>query len=178
MIKKINVIIAIVAMVLIMLVPARYSFAADEEILTMEATQSGGKISVSGKTIDGILAVAINIYSEDGSTFIKMKTSSVNDNNEYSDSIEVPEGNYLVRVADYDGGDYKEQVVKVDSNEEEEEKAEETTDESKEGKSVTNSPKTGDIIAMYLGIIAISGAILFIAVRKRNKSIRGKRSNK
>ncbi|MBR3365993.1 hypothetical protein IKG48_02650 [Candidatus Saccharibacteria bacterium] len=82
-----------------------------KDIKTISATYESGKIAVSGTAEAGTLAVAIMIYDEKGADLISMQTASVSNENLYYSEIELAEGNYVVKVADYDGGNYKTATV-------------------------------------------------------------------
>ena len=87
-------------------------FAAHaKEIKTINASQASGKVSVSGTAEAGTLAVAVMIYDESGKDLVAFETASVSDENLYYAEISVAEGKYLVKVADYDGGDFKTATV-------------------------------------------------------------------
>lgn len=161
--KCLSVMFIMMAVVLMMIIPSNKTLAATApKVLTIEASQNSGAINASGTTEAGVLAVAVTVYSEDGSKVVTMKTTDVNDNNEYSSSIEVPNGNYIVRAANYDGGEFVETKLTVDTAKEE------NSDSSKKG-----SPKAGDMFIVYGGIIAVAAialiAVLVIKNKKNNK---------
>lgn len=81
--------------------------ASAKDIKTINASYESGKITVSGTAEAGTLAVAIMVYDESGAELLAMQTASVSDESLYYSEIELVEGNYLVKVADYDGGSYK-----------------------------------------------------------------------
>ena len=98
------------------------------KVLTLNATQQNGTISVSGTTEADGLAVAISIYDETGSNRITVETSAVIDG-KYSHDITIAEGNYKICVADYDGGECMTAVVTAATEE--------------EGESTAGTPETG-----------------------------------
>ncbi|MBR3177551.1 hypothetical protein IKF27_01955 [Candidatus Saccharibacteria bacterium] len=85
--------------------------ARAKEIKTINASEEGGKVSVSGTAEAGTLAVAVMVYDESGKELIAFETAAVSDENIYYAEISVAEGKYLVKVADYDGGDFKTATV-------------------------------------------------------------------
>ena len=85
--------------------------ARAKEIKTINASQASGKVSVSGTAEAGTLAVAVMIYDESGKDLVAFETASVSDENLYYAEINVSDGKYLVKVADYDGGDFKTATV-------------------------------------------------------------------
>ena len=82
-------------------------------ITKLEVDTDGELISIYGTTEKEVSAVSIGLYNETGTELINLRTVSVYDDNEYYCDIEVKEGKYMVKVADYEGGKYsiKENVV-------------------------------------------------------------------
>ena len=93
-----------------------------KEIKTINASEAGGKISVSGTAEAGTLAVAVMVYDEEGENLITFETAGVSDESLYYFETEIPEGTYVVKVADYDGGNYKIATVSPKTEEKSEEK--------------------------------------------------------
>lgn len=87
-------------------------------VLTINAAQSNGTISVSGTTDAGMLAVAISVYDKTGTNLIKLETTSVSGGT-FSHEIEIIEGEYQICVADYEGGECKTTTVTVAAEEDE-----------------------------------------------------------
>ena len=88
-------------------------------VLTINATQQNGIISVSGTTEDGMLAVGITVYDKTGTTQITVRTTAVV-NNEYEYTVDgLEEGEYQICVADFDGGDCKTATVTLSAAEDE-----------------------------------------------------------
>lgn len=85
--------------------------ARAKDIKTINASEAGGKVTVSGTAEAGTLAVAVMIYNEKGTELLAFETASVSDENLYYAELELADGNYLVKVADYDGGDFKTATV-------------------------------------------------------------------
>ena len=85
--------------------------ARAKDIKTINASEASGKVSVSGTAEAGMLAVAVMVYDESGKDLIAFETASVSDENLYYAEINVAEGKYLIKVADYDGGDFKTTTV-------------------------------------------------------------------
>ena len=123
------------------------------EVTSLTATAGDGSIKVSGTTEASVNAVAIIVYAEDGTTLVKMVTTSVSDTNAYEETIAVDTGKYVVKVADYEGGDFKTANVTVATN------------------SVA-TPNTLDNIVTYIivGILAVAGITVGTIYLKR-KSI-------
>src|SRR5574344_2323896 len=76
-----------------------------KSISTLEATGSNNKISIFGTTESGVLAVSIWVYK--GTELVSMESCSNNVTN-YSCELskEFSKGDYTVKVADYEGGDF------------------------------------------------------------------------
>ncbi|MBQ8992364.1 hypothetical protein IJ090_02960 [Candidatus Saccharibacteria bacterium] len=94
-----------------------------KDIKTLNAAIKNDTISISGTAEAGTLAVAILVYDEAGSELLAMETASVSDENLYYAEIGLTDGTYLVKVADYDGGDYKTATVSPETEESSEEEA-------------------------------------------------------
>lgn len=124
-----------------------------EAIRTLNVSESNGQITVSGTTNDGILAVAIQVYDSTGSTLLNMKTTSVSGTNTYSDTISMQSGTYVIRVANYAGGDFISKTVKENT----------TTSE------VIDNPKTFDslLYSIILGIISVGSIITCVYILKK-----------
>ena len=76
-------------------------------VKTLEATLSDNTITVKGTVDDGVLAVAVMIYDSTETDVIKFETTSVNEDNTFEYKITVDKtDNYVVKAANYDGGDY------------------------------------------------------------------------
>ena len=106
--KKVIACIVTVLALAAVIVPAT---TRAKDIKTINASEANGKISVSGTAEAGTLAVAVMVYDENGSELLAMETASVSDESLYYAEVELPEGTYQVKVADYDGGDYKTATV-------------------------------------------------------------------
>ena len=148
-------------------------------INTLNATQSNGKINVSGTTEDGVLAVAILVYDSTGSNLITMQTTSVESDNTYSDSITIASGTYVVKVADYDGGEYITKKVTEETKKDEKPDANTITDNTITNTDTTventttdtnkTNPKTGDNIILFaiIFIIALTGLVGTVIINKK-----------
>ncbi len=82
-----------------------------KDIKTVSAAYESGKIAISGTAEAGTLAVAVMVYDEKGDELLAIQTASVSNESLYYSEVELAEGNYLVKVADYDGGNYKTATV-------------------------------------------------------------------
>jgi len=129
--KKISIAFLIVTLIFSMIVPTKNVYAKGIE--TLEVSGKNEKIAVSGNTQEGVLAVAISVFDENETKLLTTETTSVNDNNKFEYSINMQEGKYTVKVADYDGGEYISKKVTVEKLKEEsnENKDENTNDEDK-----------------------------------------------
>jgi len=145
------------------------------KVLTLNATEQNGTISVSGTTEAECLAVAISIYDESGATRLKLETAAVIDG-EYSHEIAIAEGNYKICVADYDGVECQTAVVTaVAEDEESSTGAPETgyhTIEKVDESAVTAASSSPAIyISLAAGVI-ISAILVFSArrawIRRKN----------
>ena len=119
-------------------------------VLTLEASESNtGVITVKGSAESSVMAVAINIYEEDGTTFITQRSVQVNDDNtfEFNEAFEAKK--YVIKVADYDGGNFIEKSISPNSEE-----SNETT------------PNTNDDVLLWfaigtLSVISLTGIVIY-----------------
>ena len=94
-------------MLSLFIIPFGNVHAESLDVQTINASITDNKISVDGTVDNGVLAVAIMVYEEDGTTLVKMETTSVDSNDKYSDTIVVTAGKkYIVKAANYNGGTY------------------------------------------------------------------------
>lgn len=175
--KKVSLIIIAVILMLALVIPSSKVYAANKKVNEVNASQKNGKITVSGSVEDGMLAVAVQVLDSNGK-LVKLETGAVNASNKYSLEIEVPEGTYTVKVADYEGGAFAEKTVTkaTDSTEKEEDtttkdddnktedSAKETKTENEENKKGDNSnnPQTGDTIKNTF--VVLGAAIVVLAL--------------
>ena len=104
--KKLNKYLLVI-MLSLFIIPIVNVNAATLDVKTINASITDNKILVDGTVDNGVLAVAIMVYEEDGTTLVKMETTSVDSNDKYSDTIDVTSGKkYIVKVANYNGGTY------------------------------------------------------------------------
>ena len=104
--KKLNQYILSI-MLSLFIIPFGNVHAESLDVQTINASITDNKISVDGTVDNGVLAVAIMVYEEDGTTLVKMETTSVDSNDKYSDTIVVTAGKkYIVKAANYNGGTY------------------------------------------------------------------------
>ena len=168
--------------------------AATLDIKTINASITNNIISVDGTVNNGVLAVAIMVYEEDGTTLVKMETTSVDSNDKYSDIIDVTAGKkYIVKAANYDGGAYvtaevdgtvnnsKNNTNNENSNNSNNIKNEilnnsnnnTTNTETSNKVDNTTNPKTGDNIIVFsiIFVIALTEILVtFIINKKRVKN--------
>ena len=85
-----------------LLIPFIVVKADNLEVTSVTATSGNGKIIVTGETDPGVLAVSIMIYS--GDNLITFSNTAVNSDNQFTEEIEVTSGDYIVKCANYDGG--------------------------------------------------------------------------
>lgn len=147
-------------------------------VLTINATQQNGIISVSGTTDAEMYAVAISVYDESGANLITLETAATN-NGIFSHEIEIVEGNYQICVADYNGGECMTTTVLVASEEEQSAVTEETTE-------TAGTPETGyqttanseqqvtpdanasvSVFGICLAVIAVAAIVSAFILRRR-----------
>ena len=162
--------------------------AATLDVKTINASITNNKISVDGTVDNGVLAVAIMVYEEDGTTLVKMETTSVDSNDKYSDTIDVTAGKkYIVKAANYDGGEYITKKVTEETKKEDEKPdtetkpdtntitdtnataEENTTNETNTTNTTASNPKTGDNIILFaiIFILALTGLVGTVIINKK-----------
>ena len=149
--KNMKLVITTIFTVIIITILSSIAYAGT--VSSLSATENNGKITVSGTVNSTVYAVAVVVYSGDNLEY--METVNVNSDRSYSIELgkQFGSGTYEVRVADYNGGEYKTTSVEV--------KSEENTTSS-------SNPTTGDIIMLFVGIFVVSTAG-FVITRKLSK---------
>lgn len=150
--KRILLRVLIIGLALTILFPLSVSA---KSIPTINVTNNNNKLTVSGTTENGVLAVAIMVYS--GNDIYHMETCSSNDNKfscELSKTFAI--GDYIVKVADYDGGTYISKNISVKG------------DTSVSVKDET--PKTGTIEYIGITTLIITISVLGISILKRKEA--------
>ena len=122
------------------------------DVKTAEATlDSNGTLTVKGTTPSEMMAVSINIYEEDGTTLVAVRSTQVNDDDTFEFTEKFEAKKYVVKVADYEGGNTIDIAVEPSNS----------------------NVKTGDSIYNYViigivSVIGIVGASLFIYKKSKN----------
>ncbi len=161
--KKIATILTSLVLSLMVFVPG--VSALNKKVLTMTAEVTGSNVAVNGTTEDGMLAVAVSVYKADGTTLVTVESASVT-SNAFTHTLTLTDGTYIIRVADYDGGDFIGQTVVVGDGEAEAEgstvgspdtgyKTNEKA-EAEDG-SVASSIAVAAVVAAAFGVLAIFG---------------------
>lgn len=171
-------IIKLLVLILVLVVSPKV-FALD--VTTVNASEDeNGKITVTGTVPSEMVAVSISIFDETGNTFIKMLNTNVLDDNTFSLTFNMEPKTYVLKVADYIGGSFKEVKVSIPSTQTtipDETPTNDTTvdDTTTTGENTpeevtttenNTNPSTGDKIYLY-GIITIVALIGMIAVVKK-----------
>lgn len=169
--KKVSFIIIAVILVLALVIPSNKVFAANKKVNEVNATQANGIITVSGTVEEGMLAVAVQVV-DSSDKLVKLETGAVDSSNKYNLTIEVPEGTYKVKVADYEGGDVVEKIVTAEDPENNELSENKTPEIQKENES--NNPQTGDmirntVITLFIAIIVLAVTFKFRKIKSVRK---------
>ena len=121
-----------------------------KSITKIETSEKDYKITVSGTTEAGVLAIATLVYSENNLVYMETCDAS---NGLYSCVLNntFEEGNYTVKVADYNGGDYAVDSISILKN----------------NNIIENNPQTGDSLINYFiiggtSVLGIVGCIIFL----------------
>lgn len=109
--KNVKIILTTIFIVIITIILSSSVYAG--KVDSVNATENEGKITISGTVDSSVYAVAVVVYS--GSNLEYMETANVNADGTYSKELDkkFDYGTYEVRVADYNGGDYKTVSVEV-----------------------------------------------------------------
>lgn len=150
--RVIRRIIPILVMTMILVLPI-VSFAEGGKVSELEATSQDGVVSINGKASDA-LSVAVFVYDESGKNLLDVGSTVVNDNKTFTRKVELSDGKYLVKVADYEGGDFASVLTGSTLSQ---------ANNDDRGTVKVTSPKTGDMNNSYLWI-AIFGTSLLIGV--------------
>ena len=93
--------------------------ASSKNVKSMDVVLDNGVIKIEGTTDSDVLAVAIMVYDTNEEYLIKYVTTDVDDDNKFGYDIDVSsDDNYVIKAANYDGGDYvvaKVGEVKIES---------------------------------------------------------------
>ena len=148
----------------IMIFLAASSTIEAKNITSVNATAANGKITVSGTAEEGTLACAVLVYDETDTNLLSMETCGVAADSTYSYTLgmKFANGTYVVKVADYDGGNYTTTTVTVSNETETTTKTEETSETEK-------APESGDTSnrVILFSLILISGVGVVLACRKK-----------
>ena len=129
------------------------------EIKTADASiDTNGKITVKGTTESSVIAVAVSIHDADGN-FIKVVTGSVKDDDTYEVTADMEVKKYILKVADYHGGNFVEKEVDPS-----------TATNADEVKPVNNAPTFDAIlIAVAIGVAGLVGITYSAYSLRKNK---------
>lgn len=136
------------------------SFAQGGKINTLEAKSENGNVTINGTASDGVLSVAVFVYDEAGNNLIDVGSAVVNDDKTFTRTVALPDGTYMVKVADYDGGDFTQALTNASAG------AQSTPVTVKSSKTDdANNPYMW--IAIFGGVVLLSGgAFVYKATRK------------
>ena len=148
------------------------------KITSLTATQKDGTVSVSGTAEDGALAVAISVYDSAGEELISLETTSVSDDGTFSRDLKLPNDDYMVKVADYEGGEYRvfmvsaeEEAVPEEETAEEEESTASAADTGRLTVEDTTSSTENYLAPVLAGsAIVLAAIVAFVLIKRRNQS--------
>ena len=118
------------------------------EIFSIDVTDNDGILTIKGEAEEGVLAVAVVVYKEGVENPVYMQTCAYDDGYNCELTKKFETGTYIVKVADYAGGEYISKSINVETKKVEKQKQEE-------------NPKTGDNI---LTTVIIAGISLFFLI--------------
>ena len=129
------------------------------EVKSVDTSGENNTIKVSGTTDAGVLACAVLVYDKAGSTLLGMETCAVT-SGAYSYTMDksFDAGNYVVKVADYDGGTFATKEVKVTN--------------------ASTTPTTGDhmmqTVAISVIVVAAAAAAITVTIVVKKKAANNK----
>ena len=180
--KKSIMLVLVAVLVLVMFVPSNKVLAVNnKKVISVNVKQENEELIVDGEVEEGMLAVAVQVYNQDNQ-LVKLKTGEVDSNNKYEVTFTLPKASYIIKVADFDGGE----VVTKEPIEEEQNDGQEETENNEENKNNnvsenTNSdeneekkstnPVTGDNIVRTIIVFSIAtlGVFTILRIKKNNK---------
>lgn len=109
--KWLKTIMPVFALALILLIPGIQAQAGT--ITSLTVTAGTDAFTVSGVAEEGVLSVVIFVYDSTGTTLLQMESVAVDSSHAYTDTFAVSEGTYVVKVADYEGGAFRETSITV-----------------------------------------------------------------
>lgn len=147
--KLLKSVMSVITLALVLILTSVAAMAGEVESISV--TPENGAVSVSGVAGSDVFAVLVMVYDESEENLLKMESVAVNDSKEFMLKIELADGNYIIKAADYEGGAYKSAKVTVSSGQsgQEETTAEATTkeankdtDETKKNDETTSATET------------------------------------
>ena len=84
-----------------------------KSVISLNVSVSGSSLLVNDEAEEGVLAVAVAIYDKSGENLVTVQTAAVDDDNNYQTSLELEDGSYVIKVADYEGGSYLTKKITV-----------------------------------------------------------------
>ena len=152
-------IVPILVMAMILALPM-VSFAANGRVTDLESKSQDGVVTVNGKSSDA-LSVAVFVYDESGQNLLDVGSAVVNDDKTFTRTITLPDGKYLVKVADYEGGDFAQTITTTSAS------SSNGTDPV-----AVKSSKTDDTnnpylwIAIFVGTFLLGGGVIVYRVTR------------
>lgn len=89
---------------LLLCIPFLSLNAANADVKSISAVQKDGVLSITGETDEGVYAVQVIISEEKTEKILLFKSIEVKNDNTFALEYTVEEGNYIVKLANYDGG--------------------------------------------------------------------------
>lgn len=113
--KILRISVSLLLMGLIVCASAVTCFAGT--VNTLNTTVKNDTVLFYGTVDSETLAVSLMVYDQSGDNLVSIASAAVNDKNEYSIEMNLAEGTYVVKAADYNGGKFLEKTVTVSKTE-------------------------------------------------------------
>jgi hypothetical protein len=169
--KKICLIVLALTLALVMVIPSSRVYAANKKVNSLNVTQANGVLTVSGEVEDGMLAVAVQVL-DSNQNLLEFRTGEVDSDNKYKVQIDLPEAEYIVKVADYDGGDVMAYGLPEEGTTETstDTPSDNTEEETANGvKNEADNPTTGDNIRRVVSVLGIAVVGVLITTKFNRK---------
>lgn len=113
--KILRISVSLLLMGLIVCASAVTCFAGT--VSTLNTTVKNDTVLFNGTVDSETLAVSLMVYDQSGKNLVSIASAAVDDKNEYSIEMQLANGTYVVKVADYNGGKFLEKTVMVSKTE-------------------------------------------------------------
>lgn len=174
--KILRISVSLLLMGLIVCASAVTCFAGT--VNTLNTTVKNDTVLFYGTVDSETLAVSLMVYDQSGDNLVSIASAAVNDKNEYSIEMNLAEGTYVVKAADYNGGKFLEKTVTVGGEntktQDKDDTSNPTDNKTENTDGIPKSPLTGDNsnIAIWISLLfaSVIGLSATVMLGKKNKA--------